>query len=106
MLAAFELADRDWSAIASVCDPHRASWVGPSRHLQWQGEAIVVGFGRHQGTPISELARSSPDYIEWIVGKDFPAHVGEVCRAAMTRSADELVEWVRERFGQPAPSAG
>jgi DNA polymerase-3 subunit epsilon len=103
MLATFELADRDWTAIATVCDPNRASWIGPSRHLQWQGDAIVFGFGRHQGTPVVELARSSPDYLEWIVNKDFPAHVCEVCREAMARSEAELVDWVRARFGRPAP---
>ncbi|MEO8548966.1 MAG: 3'-5' exonuclease [Kofleriaceae bacterium] len=108
MLKHFELADRDWHQIASVCDPlpGRASWVGPSRHLRWEGEAIVIGFGKHAGVPIHELA-AGPDrsFLQWVIQKDFPPHVGEVCKHALERSNDELVRWARERFGQPAPTS-
>lgn len=104
MLAAFELAGRDWSAIATVCDPQRGSWVGPSRHLRWDGDAIVFGFGKHAGVAVHALARESPDYLEWVIGKDFPGHVGEVCRVALVRDAAGLAAWARERYGQPAPT--
>lgn len=108
MLKHFELADRDWHQIASVCDPlpGRASWVGPSRHLRWEGEAIVIGFGKHSGVPIHELA-AGPErsFLQWVIQKDFPPHVAEVCKHALERSNEELVRWARERFGQPAPTA-
>jgi DNA polymerase-3 subunit epsilon len=108
MLKHFELADRDWHQIASVCDPlpGRASWVGPSRHLRWEGEAIVIGFGKHAGVPIHELA-AGPErsFLQWVIQKDFPPHVAEVCKHALERSNEELVRWARERFGQPAPTA-
>jgi len=108
MLKHFELADRDWHQIATVCDPlpGRASWVGPSRHLRWEGEAIVIGFGKHSGVPIHELA-AGPDrsFLQWVIQKDFPPHVAEVCKHALERSNEELVRWARERFGQPAPTA-
>lgn len=106
MLRQFELEDRDWGQIASVCDPGRASWVGPSRHLRWDGEVVVLGFGKHMGMPLHELA-SGPDrsFLRWVLEKDFPPHVGEICRAALERSPDELLVWVRTRYGQPAPTA-
>ena len=106
MLRQFELQDRDWGQIASVCDPGRASWVGPSRHLRWDGEVIVLGFGKHMGMPLTELA-AGPDrsFLRWVIEKDFPPHVAEICKAALERSADELLGWVRSRYGQPAPTA-
>ena len=104
MIQAFDLVDRDWSAIASVCDPQRATWIGPSRHLRWDGDVIVFGFGKHAGTPVPVLARESPDYLEWVIGKDFPAHVAEVCRAALERDAETLATWVRARFGLSDPT--
>jgi DNA polymerase-3 subunit epsilon len=106
MLTEFELADRDWQAIAIVCDPQRSTWVGPSRHLRWEaeGKAIVFGFGKHAGTAIDVLAREAPDYLEWLIEKDFPPHVGALCRAALElRDGDRVVAWARERY--PAPAA-
>ncbi len=107
MLQHFNLADQEWDQIASVCDPMpgRASWVGPSRHLRWEGEAIVIGFGKYAGVPIHELA-AGPDrsFLSWVMQKDFPAHVVEICKQALERPCDELLQWARERFGQPAPT--
>jgi DNA polymerase III subunit epsilon len=106
MLQHFKLADQDWGQIAHVCDPGRASWVGPSRHLRWENEVIVLGFGKHMGAPVHELA-AGPDrsFLRWVIEKDFPPHVTEICKVALERSGDELIAWVRERYGQPAPTA-
>ena len=104
MIQHFKLMDQDWSQIASVCDPGRASWVGPSRHLRWDNEVIVLGFGKHMGAPVHELA-AGPDrsFLRWVLDKDFPPHVAEICRAALERPGEEFVAWARERYRQPAP---
>lgn len=107
MLEQFKL-ELDWQQIASVSDPlpNRASWCGPSKHLRWEGEAIVFGFGKHAGVYLHVLAEG-PDrsFLEWIVSNQFPPHVIEICKNALSRPADDLVRWARERFGQPAPTA-
>lgn len=106
MLRHFNLHDQDWGQIASVCDPGRASWVGPSRHLRWENDVIVLGFGKHMGMPLHELA-AGPDrsFLRWVLEKDFPPHVAEICRAALELSGDELIAWVRERWPKPQPPA-
>jgi DNA polymerase-3 subunit epsilon len=106
MLRHFNLHEQDWGQIATVCDPGRASWVGPSRHLRWENEVVVLGFGKHMGAPLHELA-AGPDrsFLSWVITKDFPPHVAEICRMALERTGDELIAWVRERYGQPAPTA-
>jgi DNA polymerase-3 subunit epsilon len=108
MLRSFNLAGHDWAQIASVCDPRskeRASWVGPSRHLQWRDEVIVVGFGKYTGAVLHELA-AGPDrsFLRWVIERDFPPHVIEICRTALDLPADDLLVWARERFGQAAPT--
>jgi DNA polymerase III subunit epsilon len=106
MLDHFKLADQDWTQIAQVCDPGRASWVGPSRHLRWENEVIVLGFGKHAGAVLHELASSADrSFLSWVVTKDFPPHVMEICKAALERDGDDLHAWVRQRYGQPAPTA-
>jgi DNA polymerase-3 subunit epsilon len=111
MLQHFKLHEQGWDEIAAVCDPQGksmtwASWVGPSKHLRWEGEIVVIGFGKHMGTPLHELA-AGPErsFLRWVVEKDFPPHVGEVCRAAMEMPAQQLLAWVKLRFGQPASTA-
>ncbi len=106
MLKHFQLDGQDWSQVATVCDPGRASWVGPSRHLRWENEVIVLGFGKHAGAAVHELA-AGPDrsFLSWVISKDFPPHVMEICKAALDRNAEDLHAWVRQRYGQPAPTA-
>ena len=102
MLRMFNLADQDWESIACKCDPQyasRASWVGPSRHLRWEGDAVVLGFGKHANAAVHTLA-AGPDrsFLRWVVEKDFPLHVGEVCRAALELSGDAFLAWARQRY--------
>jgi DNA polymerase-3 subunit epsilon len=101
MLKHFRLAGQDWTSIATICDPGRSTWVGPTRHLRWEGDVIVLGFGKHGGAPVHELARG-PDrgFLRWVIDKDFPPHVAEICRAALERNGDEFLAWARERYGQ------
>jgi DNA polymerase III subunit epsilon len=110
MLRMFNLADQDWESIACKCDPQyasRASWVGPSRHLRWEGDAVVLGFGKHANAAVHTLA-AGPDrsFLRWVVEKDFPVHVGEVCRAALELSGEAFLAWARQRYPyMPAPVA-
>ncbi|MGE0548490.1 MAG: exonuclease domain-containing protein [Kofleriaceae bacterium] len=106
MLRAFNLADHGWDHIASISDPlaqqaARASWVGPSRHLRREGEIIVVGFGKHEGAPLHELA-AGPDrsFLRWVIERDFPVHVREICRAALDLPSEQFHAWANERYGQ------
>jgi DNA polymerase-3 subunit epsilon len=111
MLRAFELDGQDWDQIAVKADPLSASrtlaaWLGPSRHLRWEGEVVVLGFGKHGNTPVHELA-AGPDrsFLTWMLERDFPQHVTEVCRAALEKPGEEFLAWARTQYGQPAPTA-
>ena len=101
MLRSFGLDAHDWRGIAGVCDPQRPSWVGPTRHLQWDGPAIVITFGKHAGAQVHELARGEfRDYLRWVCDRDFPMHVREVCQRALELPADEFLAWVKAEYGQ------
>jgi DNA polymerase-3 subunit epsilon len=108
MLRTFNLADEDWESIASKCDPQsasRGSWLGPSKHLRWEGEVVVLGFGKHANAALHELA-AGPDrsFLRWVIDKDFPVHVGEICRAALELVGDEFLAWARRKFPVVAPT--
>jgi DNA polymerase-3 subunit epsilon len=107
MLTQFKLGEEgalEWSEIARVCEPEREAWVGSSRHVRWDDNGrLVIGFGKHTGTPLSELARG-PDagYLTWVASKDFPVHVREICRRALELDGNDLESWVRRAYGGPA----
>lgn len=109
MLRAFGLEQQDWGAIAGLCDPQRATWIGPTRHFRWEAGVVMVGFGKYAGAALHKLAHG-PDrsFLRWVLDRDFPPHVVEISRAALefaarAGSAEEAAEpitaWVRERFG-------
>lgn len=100
MLKCFGLDAHDWRGVAGVCDPQRPSWVGPTRHLQWDGPAIVITFGKHAGAQVHELARGEfRDYLRWVCEKDFPMHVREVCKRALDLPTEEFLGWVKGEYG-------
>jgi len=103
MLSAFGIESRDWSAVAKVCEPQRATWVGPSRHVRWSDDGKpVLTFGKHSGTPLHELAQSSDQgYLRWVASKDFPPHVQDICAKALELDQTGFVGWVRETYGPP-----
>ena len=101
MLKVFGLDGHDWRGVAGVCDPQRPSWVGPTRHLQWDGPSIVITFGKHAGSQVHELAKGEfRDYLRWVCDRDFPLHVREVCKQALDLPAEEFLGWVKGEYGQ------
>ena len=44
--------------------------------------------------------------LRWVVERDFPMHVGEVCRAALDLPGEAFLAWARQRFPAFAPAPG
>ena len=106
MLKHYGLAGADWELVAQKCDPQRAtmlaeraSWVGPTRHLRWEGDIIVLGFGKYQNAPLHELA-AGPDrsFLRWVVERDFPIHVSELCRKALELPGEQFLAWAKDTY--------
>ena len=108
MLDSFGLAEHGWEAIAEVCEPERATWIGPSRHIRWDDDGNpVLGFGKHAGKALHVLAQSEGGgYLKWILSRDFPPHVHDICAKACELPADELIRWVRRTFTMDAGLPG
>ncbi len=103
MIEGFGLGEADWNQLALVCEPDRDSWIGPSKHIQRSDEGKpIIGFGKHSGTCIYELAHSEDgNYLRWMISKDFPAHVHEICNKALeAQNHAELNQWIDKQYGQ------
>ncbi len=105
MVTAFGLEDKGWGDLAAIAEPERASWIGPSNHLQWNADGeVVIGFGKNRGKPVLDFARDREGrgYLEWILRSDFPQHVKGILQS-LQRSRDSAA-WTRsvaEEFGPP-----
>jgi DNA polymerase-3 subunit epsilon len=109
MIEMFGLAGRDWGAIAEVCEPERATWIGPTHHLRWSPEGrAVLGFGKHAGQPLDVLARSEDgSYLRWMLSRgDFPPHVREICTRALEQPVEQLAAWLESTYRVTSRSLG
>lgn len=101
MLDAFRLGGKSWPELAAIANafPGRENWIGPSHHLQWRDDgSAVFAFGKYNG---QSIAMADPGFLRWVVGKDFPPHVKEVCRTALQIHAHDFETWLRERYPRP-----
>jgi DNA polymerase-3 subunit epsilon len=107
MIERFGLSGRNWQDIAEVCEPERATWIGPSHHVRWSEEGrAVLGFGKHAGQLLEALARSDDgNYLRWVLNKDFPPHVREICMRALELPAERFQEWLHSIHGVATPVA-
>ncbi len=97
MLGTFGLADKAWSEIAAISDPFpkRASWLGPSAHVQWDTSgAVVFGFGKYKGNQVGQV---DGGFLRWILAKDFPPHVKDICRAALEQRG-QFNDWIARHY--------
>lgn len=101
MRAAFGLVGKSWPELAAIADPYpgREKWIGPSNHIQWENGAAVIAFGKHKGTRVD---RVDPGFLLWVLRKDFPPHVKDICDLALNKRGDELVAELAQRYPRSA----
>ena len=73
-------AERTAAQLRAEGNPHLVDPAGRFR-LDEQ-RRIVFAFGQHRGAPASE----HPDFLEWMLGKDFPPSTLAIARQALERS--------------------
>lgn len=101
MRAAFGLVGKTWPELAAIADPFpgREKWIGPSNHIQWENGAAVIAFGKHKGTRVD---RVDSGFLLWVLRKDFPPHVKDICDLALNKRGDELTAALAQRYPRSA----
>ena len=84
MVARYDELSGDVSELHKISNPNEGRWVDRSRKFEWDDDgSAVFAFGKHQGKPIAQIARQYPDYLEWMLGKDFSDEVTGILREAL-----------------------
>jgi len=103
MIRDFKL-ENTWEALAKKSATNS---IGLSNHFQWQDGVAVFGFGKFRGQPLHLIAFQEPDYIDYILKKDFPRHVLDICGEVVRRRCvaafdlDHFNAWLVETYGPP-----
>ena len=75
---------QDMDALHEFCNPVNPDWIDADGKFVWTNEIPTIGFGRHKGRSLQELAaESEPNYLHWMLGQDFSAEVVDIIRDAL-----------------------
>lgn len=88
----------DEAGAAAVANPF-ADWYGGTSHILWRDNTLVLGFGKHKGTPVIDV---DPGYLRWAIDADFPPHVHAVCRAALGDRSTFIANVAKRAAGRGA----
>ena len=69
--------------LAEWCDPLPENAIDRRGKFVWKDGEAVFSFGRHRDRPLREVVAEAPDYLEWILGSDFPQDAREIVRKAL-----------------------
>lgn len=77
---------RDVEGLHRYCDEVRPFETEVDRWFEQEGDGHrIFRRGKHRGTPLSQVAGSHPDYLEWMLGlDDLDEAVKEVVREALS----------------------
>jgi len=79
-IAMYEDLPVDMDQLDTYCNQRDPSWVDRTGRLKWLNEKVVVNFGKQQGQPLEQLAKSEPGFLKWIIKNDFPRDTQEIVR--------------------------
>lgn len=63
--------------------PERQNAAEPQGKLQWQDGKVVLAFGKQSGRSLQEMARTEPNYLKWMLNREFSDEAKKLVRDAL-----------------------
>ena len=79
-LGRYEDLPRTVEELDGWCKP-KPAWK--SAKFIWRDGKAIFAFGKFQGRSLKDVARTRPDYLEWILRSDFPPDARELVEKAL-----------------------
>lgn len=73
----------DVEALDEICNPAFPDKVDEDGKLRWQDGEVIVNFGQKAGIPLRHLVTSEPNFLRWILNKNFSDEVKLIVREAL-----------------------
>ncbi len=62
--------------------PAEGIFVDPDKRFLWRDGAAAFAFGEYRGSPLKTVASQHPEYLQWILDRDFSAETKRIVREA------------------------
>ena len=83
-IARYTHLPRDLDGLHAYCEAYAPTRTEVDRWFSPEQEGRVFRMGRHRGTPLEDVAREAPDYLQWMLNADdMDEGVLEIVRAAL-----------------------
>lgn len=69
--------------IHEYCSLKEPNWIDGTGKFKWHGGAAVVGFGKNEGIPLSDIAVNNPGFLNWMIKASFPTDAVEIAKNAL-----------------------
>ncbi len=74
---------RDVPGLCALCYEYDERFIDSEGKFIWVEDEAVLNFGKYEGNSLRQVAAEHPDYLEWIIRKDFSAEVKDITTKAM-----------------------
>lgn len=66
-----------------LCQQKRENSVDGAGRLKWSGGEVIIGFGQKEGMTLREVVTNEPNYLRWMLKKDFAPEVKAIINDAL-----------------------
>ncbi len=66
--------------LEAAVHPKDPAWVDTDGRLVWEGNNVILTFGKYRGTPLQNVIQRDRDYIQWILDGGFPEATKDIIR--------------------------
>jgi len=65
------------------CNQKEPNWIDSTGKFKWVGGVPTVGFSKHAGRTLEEIAKNEPGFLKWMIGATFPKDATDIARNAL-----------------------
>jgi DNA polymerase-3 subunit epsilon len=80
---------RDVLGLCALCYVSDERFIDSEGKFIWVEDEAILNFGKYEGHSLRQIATEHPDYLEWILRKDFSAEVRYIAMNAMASEFPE-----------------
>jgi DNA polymerase-3 subunit epsilon len=73
----------DLNDLHDLCTEKERYVDAVGKRFEWRDGEASFGFGEHRGKLLKTVAKEKPDYLQWILGRDFPEDTKNIVSDAL-----------------------